>query len=131
MSDINKTFSDLLAALEKCRAFCPWTGTQTVGSYSKQILGEAQEVQQAIEKNDMVNLKEELGDVLWDTLMVAHIAQDAGYFKIEDIMDNVIKKMKHRKPYVFESSHVSLEEAKRIWLEAKAMEKNVPIIPTR
>ena len=120
---VSQAFEQLRIALKKCRIYCPWTSNQTVESYAQQILGEAQEVQLAVQNKDMENLKEELGDVLWDTLMVAHIAQDAGYFKVEDIMDNVIAKMKRRKPYVFEDRHVPIEEAKKIWYDVKAQEK--------
>lgn len=121
--NVDETFRQLLVALRKCRTYCPWTSGQTVNTYAKQILGEAEEVQLAVKNNDMKNLKEELGDVLWDTLMVAHIAEDQGLFKVSEIMGNVVEKMKRRKPFAFEERHVSMEDAKKVWHEAKEKEK--------
>lgn len=115
--------NDLIAALKKCKEYCPWTGGQTVESYAPHVLEEAKELLEAIEKKDFENLKEELGDVLWDTLMVAHIAQDKGLLKVEDVIKGIVEKMKRRKPYVFEGRRVSIEEAHQLWKEVKEKEK--------
>lgn len=121
--NIEKNFRELIDALRKCKSNCPWTRKQTPETYAHQIVGEVEEVMEAIKKGDSQNLKEELGDVLWDVLMVAHLAEDKGLFKVEEIITNVIEKMKRRKPYVFEGKEVTVEEAKRIWVEVKEREK--------
>ena len=123
MEPIHESFGELVAALRKCRQGCPWTRKQSVESYGLQLLSEAEELKQALERHDYPNLKEELGDVLWDVLMVAHFAEDAGHFTVDEIMRSVVGKMKRRKPYIFEGREVSLEEAHRLWKEGKKQER--------
>ena len=123
MGKVSEQFSELIAALEKCKKFCPWLKEQTIESYAPQIAAEADEVLEAVKKKDYENLKEELGDVLWDVLMIAHLAQDEGLFEVDDVLRSVVEKMKRRKPYVFEGKHVTIEEAWRVWKEVKAKEK--------
>ena len=77
----------------------------------------------AVEKNDRENLKEELGDLFWDTLMVMLIAEKEGLFKPNEPLLSLIEKMRRRKPYLFTGQKVTLEEAERMWTEAKAKEK--------
>jgi uncharacterized protein YabN with tetrapyrrole methylase and pyrophosphatase domain len=109
--------------LRRCRNICPWTKEQSIESYAQELIGEVQEMMQAIEHKDNDNLKEELGDLLWDVLMVAHIAEDHGLFKVEEVMEDVVAKMRRRKPYVFEGKQVTIEEAGRLWEEVKRKEK--------
>lgn len=123
MERVSESFHELIAALRKCRQGCPWTRKQSVESYGRELLSEAEELKQALERHDYQNLREELGDVLWDVLMVAHFAEDAGHFTVDEIMRSVVEKMKRRKPYVFEGREVSLEEAHRLWKEAKKQER--------
>jgi tetrapyrrole methylase family protein / MazG family protein len=123
MEQTNNSFKELLEVLNKCKASCPWTKEQSVESYGKELLSEAQEIKEALEKQDYQNLKEELGDLMWDLLMVSHLAQDAGHFKVEEVFQNVIEKMKRRKPYIFEGKKITTDEAARIWQEVKKQEK--------
>jgi uncharacterized protein YabN with tetrapyrrole methylase and pyrophosphatase domain len=116
-------FEELLLTLRKCKDKCPWVKEQSVESYAKEALDEIREVLEAIEKKDYENLKEELGDLLWDILMIAHMAEDGNLFKVEDIMQSIVEKMKRRKPYIFEKKEVTLEEAEKIWHGVKAKEK--------
>ena len=121
---MENSFKELIDALKKCKDNCPWTKKQTVESYAHQVADEAQEMMEALEKKDYVNLKEELGDILWDVLMVAHLAEDEGLFKVKGVMDGIVDKIKRRKPYIFEGKNVTIEEARRIWKEVKAKEKS-------
>ena len=120
---LEQELNELVAVLEKCKAYCPWTHEQSVESYAPHVLEEAKELLEAIEKKDFENLKEELGDILWDTLMVAHIAQDKGMLKVEDVIRGIIEKMKRRKPFVFDGRSVSIAEAQQLWEEVKEKEK--------
>ncbi len=119
----SRAFDEVMDSLRKCRTLCPWTRKQSVESFAQEAAGEAQEMMRAVENKDYKNLKEELGDLLWDVLMVAHIAEEHGLFKVEDIMEDVVAKMRRRKPYVFEGKQVTIEEAGKIWREVKRMEK--------
>jgi uncharacterized protein YabN with tetrapyrrole methylase and pyrophosphatase domain len=115
-------FQHVVDALKKCKMHCPWTQAQTMESYAQEVLSEAYEVVDAIRKKDIQNLKEELGDVIWDVLMVAHFAEEHGHFSVQDVFQEVIEKMKRRKPFVFQGRSVSMEEAEQHWFAAKAQE---------
>ena len=77
----------------------------------------------AVENNDVENLKEELGDLFWDTLMVILIAEKEGLFKSSEPMAALIGKMRRRKPFLFTGQKVTLAEAEQMWAEAKLKEK--------
>lgn len=116
-------FEDFVKLARKALAESPWANMQTVKSYSAQLASEADEVVEAVGRNDREDLKAELGDLFWDTLMVMLIAEKQGWFKPEESIRNVLEKMKRRKPFLVTGRKVTLEEEERIWSEAKAKEK--------
>ena len=117
------SFEVLADAARKVVARCPWTTSRTVEQYAAEIHGEADEVLLAVANQDHENLKEELGDLLFDVVVCALLAERSGHFKAHEVMDQVVAKMQRRKPFVFAGTAVTVEEAKRIWAEAKAREK--------
>ena len=120
---MTESFAVLAAAARKVLARCPWTTARTVEEYAAEIRGEADEVLLAVTNRDHENLKEELGDLLFDIMVCALLAERSGYFKVHEVMDQVVAKMQRRKPFVFDGTEVTEEEAKRIWAAAKAREK--------
>ena len=104
-------------------AKCPWARLQNVDDYAKQLASEAREVVAAVDASDKENLMEELGDLFWDTLMVMLIAEKEGLFKATAPLDALIGKMRRRKPFLFTGQDVTLEEAERMWSQAKVKEK--------
>lgn len=85
---------------------------------------EVDEVGKAIENNDDENLQEELGDVLWDLLFMIIIAEEKGKLSGKDVIDGAIKKLKRRKPWIFEDGEMkSIEEELELWNENKRKEK--------
>ena len=104
-------------------ARCPWTTTRTVEQYAGELRAEADEVLLAIANRDPANLCEELGDLLWDVIVCVLMAERGGWFELHEVMDHVVAKMRRRKPFVFDGTEVTEEEAKRIWAAAKAREK--------
>ena len=124
MDELQEEFEKLIDAVKKSHKFCPWTKKETLDSYYKHILSEAQEIKEAVEKKDYENLKGELGDAIWDALMMAQIAENNGHFKVAEVLKSIVDKMKRRKPYIFEGRTVTIEEAWRIWKEVKAKEKS-------
>ncbi|HIG98228.1 TPA: hypothetical protein HA231_02285 [Candidatus Woesearchaeota archaeon] len=120
---MEKGFDDFMKLARKTLAECPWASLQTVQDYSKQVASEAREVMAAVENNDVENLKEELGDLFWDTLMVILIAEKEGLFKSSEPMAALIGKMRRRKPFLFTGQKVTLAEAEQMWAEAKLKEK--------
>ena len=116
---MKEEFAELAEAVKKTLALCPWIKQQTLESYKDELLSEAEEMAKAVDNEDYTNLKEEVGDLLWDIVMFAHLAEKKGHFRVEEAVKGIVEKMKRRKPYIFEGREVSMEEAVRIWDEAK------------
>ena len=94
---------DLLEIMKTLRApgGCPWDREQTHQSIRQNMLEEAYEAADAIDHEDMENLKEELGDVLLQVVFHARMAQEAGQFTFDDVVDGVCRKLVYRHPHVF------------------------------
>jgi len=121
---MKESFDEMLDAMRKNIKNCDWMKDHDVESYSKEIISEANEIKQAIEKKDYENLKEEIGDLLWDAFTLAMIAERDGLFDAKDSMKSIIEKMKRRKPQLFDGRKVTKEKAMEIWKKAKEEEKN-------
>ena len=94
---------DLIRIMEALRSpeGCPWDRVQTHQSIRANMLEEAYEAADAIDRADMDNLKEELGDVLLQVVFHARMAQEAGEFTFDDVVDGVCQKLVFRHPHVF------------------------------
>ena len=122
----NYSMDDLLRIMELLRApgGCPWDREQTHQSIRANMLEEAYEAAEAIDRGDMDNLKEELGDVLLQVVFHARMAQEAGHFTFEDVADGICKKLVYRHPHVFGSvSAEGSEGALSAWDAQKRVEK--------
>lgn len=121
---MEKSLKELIKIIKKTREKCPWTKRQTLEKQKKEIMGEVEEVAKAIERKDYTNLKEELGDLLHDTLLLIEICADKNLFTRKEVIQEIIQKMKRRKPWVFGDIKVkNREEAIKIWEEIKKKEK--------
>jgi len=90
---------------------CPWDREQTPGSLRNAVLEEAYEVVDAIDSEDHGGLAEELGDLLLLVAMQAQIAEENGTFRIEDVFEEVNRKLIRRHPHVFGSASATTPEA--------------------
>ena len=81
---------------------CPWDRAQTHASIRANMLEEAYEAADAIDRNDPENLKEELGDVLLQVVFHARMEEEAGRFDLDDVADGICKKLIFRHPFLFE-----------------------------
>ncbi|MDD5182319.1 MAG: MazG nucleotide pyrophosphohydrolase domain-containing protein [Candidatus Nanoarchaeia archaeon] len=123
---MEKTFLELAKAIEQCMDKCPWNKEQTLDSMKEEPIKEAMEVKEAIEKKDYENLKEELGDLIYDTLNLATIAERKGLLTRKEVLQTIIDKLKRRKPWVFGNETVrDSAEAVRRWHEIKKQEKSL------
>ncbi|MGN0592751.1 MAG: nucleoside triphosphate pyrophosphohydrolase [Ruminococcus sp.] len=86
---------------------CPWDREQTHASIRMDFIEEVYEVIEAIDKEDTALLREELGDVLLQVVFHTQIEREAGHFNLDDVCDEVCKKMIIRHPHVFGSVTVS------------------------
>lgn len=98
------SFRDLVALMARLRAReggCPWDKEQTFETIAPYTIEEAYEVADAIERNDLADLKSELGDLLFQVLFHSQMAHELGAFTIYDVLDALIEKMISRHPHVF------------------------------
>ena len=119
-------YEDLLEIIRLLRSEdgCPWDKAQTHQSIRRGLLEEAYEAAEAIDNDDPVLLKEELGDVLLQVLFHADIESDAGRFTIDDVCDGVVKKLLFRHPHVFGSECEDSPESVPVsWDKLKRQEK--------
>lgn len=94
----------LLAIMDRLRdpeGGCPWDIEQDFGSIAPYTIEEAYEVADAIERQDMAELKDELGDLLFQVVFHSQMAQEAGHFRFEDVAEAISEKMLRRHPHVF------------------------------
>lgn len=134
-----KSLNDLEAIMEELRSpeGCPWDKEQDFMSLIPCINEEAYEVIDAIDRlnlNDPTtseNLKEELGDLLFQIVFVCQLGKEEELFTIDDVIDAVAEKMIRRHPHVFgdKSSKTNLETPREVlkqWEEIKTTEKDTP-----
>lgn len=98
--------------MEKLRSDkgCPWDKAQNFETLKTFLLEETYEVMEAIESKDAEKLKEELGDLLFQIVFQAQIAEEQGLFNLNDVIENVYNKMVSRHPHVFESENLKTKE---------------------
>ncbi len=124
MSDIQKLL-DVMRRLRDPQSGCPWDVAQDFKSIAPYTIEEAYEVAEAIEQGDLKALKEELGDLLLQVAFHARMAEEAGHFDFNDVVNGIAEKMIRRHPHVFgDAQAASPEDVDKIWAAAKKTEKN-------
>ncbi|MCX7919082.1 MAG: nucleoside triphosphate pyrophosphohydrolase [bacterium] len=119
-------FDKLVELMDKLRepGGCPWDREQTAASLKPYIIEEAYEVVEAIDNPDQNILKEELGDLLFQTLFLARIAKEKKLFDIYDVLRYAYQKMVNRHPHVFGKKTLKTAEAVlQNWERIKRKEK--------
>src|SRR5882757_9698364 len=92
---------DIMAALRTPQTGCPWDLEQTFATIAPYTLEEAYEVADAIERGDLADLREELGDLLLQVVFHARMAEAQGAFAFDDVAAAINDKMIRRHPHVF------------------------------
>jgi tetrapyrrole methylase family protein/MazG family protein/ATP diphosphatase len=115
---------EIMARLRDRERGCPWDLEQSFATISPYTIEEAYEVADAIERNDLGDLKDELGDLLFQVVFHARMAEEAGAFTFEDVARAICDKMLRRHPHVFGDQKVagSADQTKR-WEEIKREER--------
>ena len=99
---------------------CEWDRVQTFASIAPYTIEEAYEVADAIARDDLADLKEELGDLQLQVVFHAQMASEAGYFDINDVLQGISDKLERRHPHIFgEAEH----GGHHLWEEIKATER--------
>lgn len=100
---------DLLAIMAKLRhpeLGCAWDKAQTFESIKPYTIEEAYEVADAIERADFADLKDELGDLLFQVVFYSQMASEQGLFEFHDCVEAICDKLTRRHPHIFHSNHV-------------------------
>lgn len=115
----------IMRALRDPETGCPWDIEQTFATIAPYTIEEAYEVADAIERADMNDLRGELGDLLFQSVFHAQMADDAGHFNFSDVARTMSDKMVARHPHVFgsESRDKSAEQQTADWEIIKAAER--------
>lgn len=103
-ADERFTLDDLrriMAVLRTPDIGCPWDGEQTYATIAPYTIEEAYEVADAIQRKDFYDLRDELGDHLFQVIFYAQMASEEGRFTVDDVIDGVARKMVRRHPHVF------------------------------
>jgi tetrapyrrole methylase family protein/MazG family protein/ATP diphosphatase len=122
----------LLAIMARLRApedGCPWDLEQTFATIAPYTVEEAYEVADAIERGDLGELKDELGDLLLQVVFHARMAEEQGVFAFDDVARAINDKMVRRHPHVFaDETYADLDAQKAGWEQLKAAERaNKPL----
>jgi len=118
MTDLgNSPYDRITALMDRLRADCPWDSQQSFETIAPYTIEESYEVMDAIERKDMGDLKNELGDLLFQVLFHAKLASEEDAFDFSDVCDGLVEKMVRRHPHVFEGAE------KPDWDEIKAAER--------
>jgi MazG family protein len=122
-------FEQLVAIMRTLRApgGCPWDREQTHASLRPFVLEETYEVLEAIDTGNMEELREELGDYLYEAVFLAQISEEAGEFSIGDAIDAIRDKLVRRHPHVFakapDEEHITTGQVIERWETMKARER--------
>lgn len=115
---------EIMAALRNPQGGCPWDLEQDFRSIAPYTLEEAYEVADAIERGDLGDLREELGDLLLQVVFHAQMAREQGAFDFEDVARAICDKLVRRHPHVFGGEPVESAAAQtEVWERLKAEEK--------
>jgi tetrapyrrole methylase family protein/MazG family protein len=123
-ADIEKLVS--LVAQLRGENGCPWDKEQTRETLKPMLIEEAYEVLDALDAEDPVELKEELGDLLFQIVFHSQIAQERGEFDLADVIDRSHEKMVRRHPHIFGGADLrTAEDVLKNWEDIKSAEKGV------
>jgi ATP diphosphatase len=115
---------EIMAALRDPETGCPWDVRQTFASIAPYTIEEAYEVVDAIRRGDLVDLKDELGDLLLQVVFHARMAEEQGHFSFADVVEAITRKLVRRHPHVFgEAGRLPVEEVNRLWDKIKQDER--------
>ena len=123
----SKNIKDLIAIMAALRTpvtGCPWDLEQSFETIAPYTIEEAYEVADAIERGDISDLRDELGDLLLQVVFHARLAEEQGSFKFDDVVHAITSKLIRRHPHVFgDVKDLTPEAVKGLWAEIKAQEK--------
>jgi len=124
MSDI-QSLLEIMARLRDPERGCPWDRAQDFASISPHTIEEAYEVDHAIARGDREALRDELGDLLFQVVFQARLAEEEGVFDFGQVVQAIVEKLVRRHPHVFDDAEAprTAEEQRASWEAIKASER--------
>lgn len=112
-------FEELIKIVEKlrCPEGCPWDREQTRESLKPFLIEELYELLDALDENNSEGIKEELGDMLFQIVLHCQLFKEQGLFDINDVIENITRKMIRRHPHVFGSKNFKTTKEVMTWWE--------------
>ena len=127
MKDKEYKIKDLLEIMDRLRdpeTGCPWDAAQDFSTIAPYTIEEAYEVADAIQHGRMDELRDELGDLLFQVVFHTRMADEIDAFTFTDVVQSICDKMVRRHPHVFDDARVmGPEEQSRAWEHGKARER--------
>ena len=115
---------EIMARLRDPELGCPWDREQTFATIVPFTIEEAYEVADAIARGDMEELRDELGDLLFQVVFYARMAEEAGDFDFADVVEAIVAKLTRRHPHVFGDARVdNVQQQSMEWERHKAAER--------
>src|SRR5687767_12983333 len=111
---------EIMRRLRDPKSGCEWDSVQTFETIAPYTIEEAYEVADAIARDDMESLADELGDLQLQVVFHAQMAEEAGFFTLEDVIDRICDKMERRHPHIFRDA---AEGGHHLWEAIKAEER--------
>ncbi|MBU0485860.1 MAG: nucleoside triphosphate pyrophosphohydrolase [Proteobacteria bacterium] len=125
MPKTNANLTRLIEIIKKLRGSdgCPWDQKQTIESFKPYLLEETHELIEAIDLNDIQNIKEEMGDLFFQILFLGNLYAEKGDFTVADALESISVKMVRRHPHVFSDKKFNSEaEMRQNWNKIKEEE---------
>ncbi len=120
-----KSFDRLLTVMDDLREKCPWDKKQTIETLRHLTIEETYELSDAILKNDLNEIKKELGDILLHIVFYSKIGSELNAFDIKKVMDDLCEKLIYRHPHIYGDVKAETEEeVKQNWEQLKQKEKD-------
>jgi len=117
-------FRRLLGIMDELRAKCPWDKAQTLESLRKLTIEETYELGDAVLRNDLTDIKKELGDLMLHIVFYAKIGEETGAFDMGDVLESINEKLVYRHPHIFGDVKVAnAREVEQNWESLKLKEK--------
>ena len=116
--------TEIMAQLRDPDSGCPWDLEQNFASIAPYTIEEAYEVADAIERNDLDALKDELGDLLLQVVFHSQMASELGAFDLNNVVDGICEKMIRRHPHVFGDTTIITQSVPDNWETIKAAERS-------
>ena len=118
-----KEFDEFIGIVRRLRNECPWDSVQTHQTLRPHIIEEAYEVSDSIERNDIQELKTELGDLLLHVALHSVIAEETKTFSLQNVVESISEKMIRRHPHIFGNTIINSAEEQLInWEKIKMTE---------